>query len=179
MLRFRTILALAFLPALAFCVTLAVSLTAFAQDVLPTPNTGLPIPGTDGSVTGIAKLVLELVQAKNYWALGSLAMLLIIGGVRKWTPEASKVGTWLHSKVGGWTLNIVGSLAAAFFTAGVAGVTFNANTIIGLIISGLGVAFGSAGLLEAWRDLRNTPPVGPAVGAGTAAAADPKKTLGA
>ncbi len=149
-----------------FLVTLFFAFAAHAQ--------GAAVPAVDATdPTAIAKLVLAAIVGKQWGILASGGVLLLIGIVKHYVPDTTKVGAWLHSKPGGWITNFLTTGAMTLLTAFTAGQPFS----WGLLVATATTALSGAGLLELVRDVfqRNDPV--PAVAAGAAAAANPGPTL--
>ena len=129
----------------------------------------LPADLTDLGAMG--KLILDAVQNKNYGLLASLVVLLAVAALRKWTPETSKLGAWLKSKLGGMVTSLALSLGGAFATAFMAGASFSLE----LCLKALTVALTASGGWAIYKNFREALDEGKAQTAGVEASENKAK----
>lgn len=140
-------------------------------DVVTTVTPASPLSPDD--TAGLAKLILGAVVGKQWGVVISGIVLVIIGTVKHYVPETTKVGAWLHSKPGGWLTNFLTTGTLTLLTAFLAGQTFS----FALVVATITTALSGAGLLELIRDVFMKTDPAPAQVAGAAAAEAPKTTL--
>ncbi len=166
--------------------------TALCVLVMLLPFTALAdgnptVPGTDTSVApadpfanigAFVQMCLYLVQHKSAAGIAAILVIAVVGALKKFAPDSSKLGVWLHSQVGGWTTNLALTTATPFLFAALAGTHFDFQTVLTLLGSGLGVGFTAAGARELLKDIGILKPSATdAAQAGQQAAQDPSKTL--
>lgn len=127
-------------------------------------------PSDPGSV---AKMLLDAVMNKQWGIVASLSVTAIVAGLRKWVPEATTLGKWFRTKLGGIIVNLVVTLGLAFLTLFAAGGTFSAD----LVLKALSVALGASGGWSIVKNITEAVAEAKAQKAGTAAASVPTDTL--
>lgn len=166
------------LPVFLF-ITLFLPMLAFAQEVagapVPVPSTTglslLPFDATDPA--SVAKMLMDALVHKQWGIVVSLVITVAIAMLRKFTPEESKFGLWMRSKLGALILNFGFTLGSAFVTLFLAGGSISLE----LILKAVTVALTASGGWSMFKALSEAIQEKKAQAAGVAAEADPKKTI--
>lgn len=165
LLTMRLAFTLARFTPLLVVLLVALPLAAYAQAAT------LPQDPTD--LGAMAKLIWDAIMAKQWGLVASLAVLLIVAGLRKWLPEKSKVGAWVRSRIGGIVSNFLLTLAGAFATMFLAGQTFSAD----MVFKALTVSLTASGGWAIFKNVRDAIEEAKAAKAGAdAAKQDPPGT---
>ncbi len=146
-------------------------LIALAQ-VVVTPDATPPVL----DITDPAKLigiVLSAAVSKDWGVLICGAIVALMGLQKKFIPKESKVGVFMHSKLGGWLGNFVLSAAVTLLASQLGKIPLSLSSIMSAITTGL----GAAGAYELWGDITKKDDREAAKAAGAAAAANPGPTL--
>ncbi len=153
-----------------FTLALMVPVLAFAQAVAEAATTTVV---NFADPAALSAIVLDAVVQKKWGVLISAAIVGTMGLMKKFIPKHTKVGTWMHSKVGGWATNFTIAGAGAVLTSLLAGQAISVQ----LILSAVNIALGASGLYELYGDIVNKQDIAKAQAAGEAAAKDPGPTL--
>lgn len=121
----------------------------------------------------MAQNLLEAVQNRQWALVASLGVIALIASARRFIPDETKVGGWLHSPVGGLITNFGLSFGGAFSTAIAAGQPI--NTL--LLLKALNVALMATGVYETWAKSKEAIADRKAQAAGAVAAKKPDDTL--
>jgi len=125
------------------------------------------------NVEALSKLVLHAIMTGQWGLLVSLLVMGLVAGLRKFIPEASKVGQWLRSKLGGVTTAFTVSLAGAFATSFLAGAPLS----WALALKAVSVAFTASGSWAIFKNIREAMTEKKAQEGGVAAETNPPATL--
>ena len=129
---------------------------------------------TDAADLGaVAQNVFEAVQNRQWGVVASLGVVLTIVLARKFVPEESKAGAWLHSQMGGIFTNFALSFGGALGTALVAGQPFSSL----LVFKALNVALSAAGIWAVFKNSKEARETKKAQAAGVVASKNPDDTL--
>lgn len=161
--------------------TIALGAGFDVPDAAPIEITASPVAASVTCLSGpmehidvCAQVALDAFVNKQWGLLVSLAVLLIVAGLRKFTPDDSKLGAWFRSKLGAIISNFVLSLGGGFATQFLAGAPFSAA----LVLKAITVALTASGGWAIYKNLREAINDNKAQRAGTAAAAtEPEKVV--
>lgn len=150
-------------------------LLAFAQDGgVAGPTDGVTLLTFDPTDPGsVAKMLLDAVMAKQWGVVASLGVTALVAGVRKWTPENTKLGAWLRTKLGAIITTFLITLGTAFLTLFMAGGQFS----LALVLKAVSVAVGASGSWSIWKNVSEAISEAKAQKAGNDAEAKPADTL--
>lgn len=119
------------------------------------------------------RLAMHAVVTGQWALLVSLILTLLVAGLRKWVPEAWKLGAWLRTKLGGIVSSFSLSLGFGFVTALLSGQPFS----VAVVLKALQIALGASGSWAIYKNIKEAINEKKAAEAGAAAAATPGATL--
>lgn len=138
-----------------------------------------PLDGGVGNVLdlndlgAVAKTVLDGVQNHQWGLVISTVILLLILSLRKFTPETSRFGIWIQSKLGAIISNFALSFGGAFVTMFAAGQHFT----VSMFFRALTIALTASGGWAVFKNFNEAVAEKRAQAAGLEAAANPKDEL--
>lgn len=148
-------------------------LDAGIQDLVHDANVPVQLPADLTDVGALAQTVFNAVENHQYGLVASLAIIFVIVLLKKFTPDTSKVGAWMHSRIGTIVLNFTFAFSGAIATTFAAAQPFGLKTVL----QALTVALTAAGGWAIFKNVQDDLAERKAQKAGLEAARSPEDTL--